>query len=103
MKTINDIEIKIRKLKKRKIIYVIIACFLILLNLLTDLLSFIEGKFSSDDIGYNIGYMIGSHFFFIFGLFLFYRVFKINRRINELKQHAMNTVVDSIGSDVINE
>jgi hypothetical protein len=55
MKTINDIEIKIRKLKKRKIIYVIIACFLILLNLLTDLLSFIEGKFSSDDIGYNIG------------------------------------------------
>ncbi len=78
-----DIEKKIKQLQKRKIIYVVIACFLILLNLLIDLISLAKGELVREvnNSSSGIGYFIGSQFFIIFGLFLLYRVFKLNRQI----------------------
>lgn len=101
----TDFEKKIKKLRRRKAIYVIIACILILLNILTDFLSYIEGGFNRypDDTSSGIGYFIGSHFFIIFGLFLLYRVFRINKQITHFRKRQFDIVIDSVGSDLLNE
>jgi hypothetical protein len=97
-----DIDLLIRKLKRRRTIYVVLGCVLIALNLIVDLLNIIEGEIvrESQSAGYSIGYFIGSHFFLLFGLLLFYRVYKINLRIKELQNHQLNSTIDSIGNDI---
>jgi len=101
----TDFEKKIKKLKRRKAIYVIIACILILLNILTDFISFIEGGFKlyPEDSPSRIAYFLGAHFFIIFGIFLLYRVFKINKQITHFRKRQFDIVIDSVGSDFLNE
>jgi uncharacterized membrane protein len=101
----TDLEKKIKKSQRRKVIYVIVACVLILLNVITDFLSYIEGEFRRypEDSSSRIGYFLGSHIFIIFGLFLFYRVFKINKQITYFRKRQFDMVVDSVGSDLLKE
>ncbi len=101
----TDFEKKIKKLQRRKAIYVIIACILILLNVLTDFISFIEGGFNKypEDSAARLGYFLGAHFFITFGLFLLYRVFKINKQIIRFRKRQFDIVVDSVGSDLLKE
>ena len=100
-----DFEKKIIKLQRRKAIYVIIAFLLIFLNIITDFLSYVEGDFKRypEDPSSRLGYFIGSHFFIIFGLFLIYRVFKINKQIAHFRKRQLDTVIDSVGSDLLKE
>ncbi len=94
------VDLKIKKLKRRRVVYIIIAAILIALNLFTDLVNYAEGKLlkQSESASYNFGYIIGGHFFLLFGLLLFYRVLKIGKRINELKSHQLNEEIDAIGA-----
>jgi hypothetical protein len=98
---------KIRRLQRRKIIYIVIASFLIVLNLLVDLMSLQKGEFyknyNDPGPGTSIGYFIGSHIFILFALLLFYRVFKIGKRIEFLNQQQLNDTVDAVGSGVVKE
>jgi hypothetical protein len=100
-----DFEKSIRRLQRRKTIYVIIACILILLNLFVDFISFIKGGFRlyPEDFSSWIGYFLGSHAFIIFALFLFYRVFKIKKRIEHFKKRQFDLVIDSVGMDILKE
>ncbi len=102
-----DYEKKIGKLQRRRTIYIVTASFLIGLNLLLDLISFIEGDFyrnyNNPNPGTSIGYFLGSHIFILFGLLLFYRVTRISRRISWFRQEQLNDIVDAVGSDVVKE
>ena len=100
-----DFTKKIKKLQRRRAIYIIIAFLLIFLNIITDFLSYVEGDFKRypEDSSGRIGYFIGSHFFIIFGLFLLFRVFKINKQITLFRKRQLDIVIDSVGSDLVKE
>jgi hypothetical protein len=99
----TDIERKIKKLQNRKIIYVVVACLLIALNLMVDLMNIAAGELNRvpGDGASRIGYFLGSHFFIIFGLLLLYRVFKINRQIAGFKNCQLQKTIDAIGEEEI--
>jgi asparagine N-glycosylation enzyme membrane subunit Stt3 len=94
-----SIEKKINRFQKRKIIYIVIACALILINVFADVIGVLEGRFETtgNDVPSSIGFFIGSQIFILMGLLLFYRVHKMNRRIKELQQLQINEIIDHIG------
>ncbi|NCU05942.1 MAG: hypothetical protein GXC73_18405 [Chitinophagaceae bacterium] len=96
-------ETKIRHLKIYKAIYVFVALALFLINALIVLPYYRLGIFFD---GYGtwlqkIGYFLSRHFLILFGLFLFLRVYLMNRQIKKLQKEILLDAIDEIGEDIL--
>jgi len=85
-------------MKTRKILYFILGIFLIISNLLVDLLHYKEFYMQSNDIAYTLGSILGGHFLLIVGIFLLRASYKLNKKIKKLhNDKSLEIEVDLIG------
>ncbi|MEJ8844866.1 hypothetical protein WG954_20895 [Lacibacter sp. H375] len=94
-------EIKIRRLKIYKSIYVVVAFVLIVINGFILFPYYRLGVFF-DSYGtwvQKMGYFLSRHFLILFGAFLFLRVYLMNRQIKELQREIILDAIDEIGEE----
>lgn len=84
-------------MKARRIVYLVIGIFLVVVNLLVDLINFKELYLQSDDAAYTLGSLLGGHFLMIAGLFLLRASYKLGKRIKLLDTMSLEMDVESIG------
>lgn len=94
-------ETKIRRLKIYKAIYVVVALVLIVINGFILFPYYRLGVFFD---GYGtliqkIGYFLSRHFLILFGMFLFLRVYLMNRQIKQLQREILLDAIDEIGEE----
>lgn len=82
----------------RRNIYIIIGSFLVLLNVLVDILDFekLASKVLEFD-SFNFGYLIGSHFLLLFGLVFLRLAYKTQARIKKKKAEELEKAINEIG------
>ena len=81
-------------MKKRRNVYLINGSLLILVNPLIDIT---ENNQYTNDIYYNIGYLLGSQFLLIFGVVLLILANKVQKKINTMKQNEFEDSIKNIG------
>jgi hypothetical protein len=84
-------------MKTRRLIYLILGLFLIVVNLLVDLLNYKELYLSSNDAAYTFGTIVGGHILMITGLFLLRASYQLNRKIKSIITNTLQIDIDSIG------
>lgn len=94
-------ETKIKRLKIYKAIYVVVALALIVINGVILFPYYRLGVFFD---GYStwlqkIGYFLSRHFLILFGMFLFLRVYLMNRQIKALQREIILDAIDEIGEE----
>ncbi|WP_127126532.1 hypothetical protein [Pseudoflavitalea rhizosphaerae] len=70
-------------------IYLILGILLITLNCITTLSRLNEIKSQLTDIARGTGYLIGSHFLLIIGLFLLFGAYRVQKKIKRKEQQAL--------------
>lgn len=95
----DEIALRIKRIKKWKTIYVVVAIGLVLFNLLSAFVQLSRGgyRYAPEGTAERIGYYIGSYIFILFGLFLFLRVYWMQKRIRLLEQQQLEKSIDKIG------
>lgn len=84
-------------MKSKRNTYFFIGTALIVFNIVTDILNMKEYK--KEDMGYNIGYFIGSHLLLIIGLFLYRSAYKLNRKLKSEGSDSVNNDIERIGNN----
>jgi EamA domain-containing membrane protein RarD len=84
-------------MKTRRTIYFCIGGFLILLNILADILSLREFFAKAESLDYSIGYFIGYHILMIFGIVLFREGLKLNKKIKLSEGFDADASIENIG------
>lgn len=76
-------------MKTRKVIYLILGVLLLIINCIVTLISVKELKkhFTSDES--DIGYLLGSQVFLYVGVWLIYRAYKVQQKINKKNRQAL--------------
>ena len=78
--------------------YFLIGIILVVMNLLVDIVQFVEDKELPENASYSIGYFIGPHIFLIFGLILLRMGYKHHRKILRQQENLeTKEQIDSIG------
>ncbi|MEO5942447.1 MAG: hypothetical protein ABIP30_10065 [Ferruginibacter sp.] len=84
-------------MKIRRILYFSVGVFLIICNILIDILHYKEFYAQSNDIAYTLGSILGGHILLVIGLFLFRASYKLKKKINLLNNKSLEMDIDSIG------
>lgn len=84
-------------MKVRIYIYIVIGSFLIIVNILVDIIQFFEINEYSVESSYNAGYFIGSHILLLFGLLFLRTAYKVNRKIKSEDDLALEKSIHNIG------
>jgi hypothetical protein len=97
----DAIALRIKRIRKWKTIYIVVAIALILFNLLSAFVQLRRGgyRYMPEGTAERIGYYIGSYIFVLFGLFLFLRVYNMQKRIRLLEQQQLEKSIDKIGDE----
>lgn len=98
----DETALRIKRIRKWKIIYVVVAIILIFFNILSAFVQLTSGSYSyvPESIAERIGYYIGSYIFLLFGLFLFLRVYNMEKLIMLLEQQQFEKNIDKIGDKI---
>ncbi|MFT3912149.1 MAG: hypothetical protein QM737_22170 [Ferruginibacter sp.] len=81
----------------RRVIYLILGFFLVLVNLLVDLLHYKELYMESDDLPYILGSILGGHFLLIIGLIFIRASYKLGKKIKMMDNSVLDADIESIG------
>ena len=84
-------------MKTRRNLYIIIGSFLVLVNLLSDLAALGQGDNLSNEMSFNIGYVIGAHFMLIFGILFLWLAYRLHKKIKAKNLASLETTIESIG------
>ncbi len=84
-------------MKTRRNIYFIIGTFLIILNLLVDLVNLPDFFAEIESFDFNIGYIIGYHILMIFGIILLRLGYKLNKKIKLTEGFDVDASIENIG------
>ena len=81
-------------MKTRKIIYLILGVILIVIDCFTTLISAKElnNHFTSDE--FDLGYLLGSQLFLYIGVWLIYRAYKVQQKINQKSRQGLIEAFD---------
>ena len=82
-------------MKTRRNVYLIVGIILIILNLLVEITEYIDNP---EYFSFNIGYLIGYNFLLICGLVLLRFAYKLQKKINRLKQYEFEESIKNIGN-----
>lgn len=83
-------------MKIRKIIYLVLGVLLIVINCMVTLTSFKELKTHFTSAEDDIGYLIGSQIFLYIGVWLIYRSYKVQQKINAKSRQALIDAFDEV-------
>jgi hypothetical protein len=83
-------------MKARKIVYLILAVILIILDFYTTLVRVKDMKSHFTSGGYDIGYLIGSQFLLYIGIGLIYCAYRVQQKINKRNRQALLDGFDEI-------
>ena len=94
-------EIAIKRLRIYKVIYGVVALLLILFNIAMVLPYYSLGVFFDGYSSWSqkLGHFLSRHLLIVFALFLFIRVYFINRKIKELLRESIFDEIDEIGEE----
>jgi len=84
-------------MKGRGNVYWFFGIVLILINILADIISFFE--YNSKDVGFSIGYFIGSNFLLIFGIILCRIGYKVNKKLRNNDSNNLEDEINKIGTN----
>jgi hypothetical protein len=84
-------------MKTRRNIYYSIGSFLILLNLLVDIVNLPEYFAETETYGFSIGYIIGYHILIILGIVLLLLGSKLNKKIKFSENFDVAKSIENIG------
>jgi uncharacterized membrane protein len=84
-------------MKIRRVVYFILGCLLILLNILVDIVNPDKSPMAEDESAYNIGYFVGSHILIIFGLLFLFWAFRLHKKIKAMPDKELEKNIDDIG------
>ena len=85
-------------MKTRRLIYILVAGLLILLNLAVDMFANIPpDNGAPDDAASRAGYFIGGQFFIIIGIILLLLAYNVTRKIKRKEKAALEKSIDEIG------
>lgn len=83
-------------MKLRRGVYIVVGGFLILTNLLMDIVEpDSANNFTAD--AFNIGYFLGSHFLLIAGLVLLRLAYRVHQKIKKKELVQLEQALDEIG------
>ncbi len=82
----------------KRIIFIVIGVFLIVPNLLSNLLQYLNGQLQFDATAYGLGSVVGAHIFIAIGVILLLEAKKINKKIKLSKGISLlNKPINEIG------
>ncbi len=85
-------------MKTRRNIYYGIGVFLILLNLLVDLVNLPEFFVETEAYSFNVGYLIGAHFLMVLGIVLLRIGYNLNNKIKLKESFDVEKSIEGIGT-----
>ncbi|QEC40365.1 hypothetical protein [Pseudobacter ginsenosidimutans] len=76
-------------MKIRKYVYLVMGILLVLVNLMITIPRVSEIKSQLTDPARGIGYLIGTHFLLIIGVFLLYGAYRVQKKIKRKEQQSL--------------
>lgn len=81
-------------MKNRRSAYIAIGSFLIVFNLLTDIVQPDKQKGNAESAAYNAGYFFGAHLLLFIGIVLLIMAYRLHKKIKRL---STESEIDQIG------